>query len=58
MTKDNIGLMHALYTVVIAQLSHKLGVRHAHGVSFGVEHVGVLLALLNLPWGIYTKTQH
>lgn len=52
MTKGNIGLMHALYTVVKAQLSYKLGVRHAHGVSFSVEYVGILVALLDLPWGI------
>jgi hypothetical protein len=58
MAKGNIGLMHALYTVIIAQLSYKLGVRYAHGVSFGVEHVGIILALLDLPWGIYIKPQH
>lgn len=58
MTKGKIGLMHALYTVVIVQLSYNLGVRHAHGMSLSVEHVRILFALLNLPWGIYSKTQY
>lgn len=49
--------MHALYTVVIAQLSYELGVGHSHGMSLGIVHKGILLALLNLPWGIYTRTQ-
>lgn len=58
MTKDKKGLMHALYTVVIAQLTYELGVGHSHGMSLGIVHKGILSALLNLPWGIYTRTQY
>jgi hypothetical protein len=48
--------MHYSYTVRISQLSYKLGVCHTHGMSLGIEYESILLALLNLPWGIYTNT--
>lgn len=54
MSKGNIGLMKVLFTVLI----NELGVQHTHGMSLSIEHEGILLALLDLPWGIYTKTQH
>lgn len=29
--------------------------RDAHGMGLSVEHIRILLTLLNLPWGIYIK---
>jgi len=35
-----------------------LGMLHTHGVSLGVEHEGVLITSLDLPFGIYNLSQH
>lgn len=32
---------------------HSLVAHHTHGMSFSVKHKGVLVTLLDLPWGIY-----